>query len=178
MGGFGSGDWDRHTKKTTVEECRSLDVNQLARSGMLRVGAAGDFCWEQHCVGGRHFFVKFSTLGDDAKRILRLSYRLCSDCWDNSEDAEFEDVTMSIRLQATPMHFGGERWWFVCPLVEGSVPCNRRVCKLYLPPGSRYFGCRICHDLTYESCQQAHQLERLLAPGRVEKIMRLSDWKG
>ena len=26
--------------------------------------------------------------------------------------------------------------------------------KLYLPPGSRYFGCRRCHRLTYTSCQE------------------------
>jgi hypothetical protein len=26
--------------------------------------------------------------------------------------------------------------------------------KLYLPPYSRYFGCRLCHDLTYRSAQE------------------------
>ena len=32
--------------------------------------------------------------------------------------------------------------------------CNRRVAKLYLPPGGRYFGCRLCHGLTYKSAQE------------------------
>jgi hypothetical protein len=30
----------------------------------------------------------------------------------------------------------------------------RRVGKLYLPPGERYFGCRCCHRLTYRSVQE------------------------
>ena len=32
--------------------------------------------------------------------------------------------------------------------------CNRRVAKLYLPPGGRYFGCRHCYRLTYRSVQE------------------------
>ena len=43
--------------------------------------------------------------------------------------------------------------FFVCPLVVRGSPCERRVGKLYLPPGGRYFGCRLCYDLTYESDQ-------------------------
>jgi len=39
--------------------------------------------------------------------------------------------------------------------------CGRRVGKLYLPPGGRYFGCRQCHDLTYTSCQESHRYDRL-----------------
>jgi hypothetical protein len=26
--------------------------------------------------------------------------------------------------------------------------------SLYLPPGGRYFGCRLCHRLTYRSVQE------------------------
>jgi hypothetical protein len=39
-------------------------------------------------------------------------------------------------------------------LVVSGSPCYRRVGKLYLPPGGRYFGCRHCYDLTYTSCQE------------------------
>jgi len=48
-------------------------------------------------------------------------------------------------------------------LTVNGVACNRRVGKLYLPPGGRYFGCRACYDLAYRSSQRAHQLERTLA---------------
>lgn len=66
---------------------------------------------------------------------------------------DLEDVESSIRLQSTPTQFDGERLWFTCPLVA----CNRRAGKLHLPPGEKYFGCRTCHNLTYRSCQEAHQ---------------------
>jgi hypothetical protein len=58
------------------------------------------------------------------------------------------------------------RWWFVCPLILGGVPCGRRVGKLHLPPQGRYFGCRRCHGLTYASCRESHTYDgviRLLA---------------
>jgi hypothetical protein len=38
MGGIGSGDWYTFNKKTTVEECRSLDVRRLHREGLLKPG--------------------------------------------------------------------------------------------------------------------------------------------
>jgi hypothetical protein len=44
-------------------------------------------------------------------------------------------------------------------LVVGGVPCGRRAGKLYLPPGGRYFGCRLCHGLTYTSCQESHKYD-------------------
>lgn len=35
--------------------------------------------------------------------------------------------------------------------------------KLYLPPGEHRFGCRQCHDLTYESSQESHMTDKLAA---------------
>jgi hypothetical protein len=65
-----------------------------------------------------------------------------------------KDEDYRVGLEATRPRFGGLRWWFLCPLVVRGVPCGRRVGKLYLPPGGRYFGCRHCHDLTYRSAQE------------------------
>jgi hypothetical protein len=38
-------------------------------------------------------------------------------------------------------------------MVSGQA-CNRRVGKLYFPPGGRYFGCRHCYCLTYRTVQE------------------------
>jgi hypothetical protein len=67
------------------------------------------------------------------------------------------DVQLPISLEPLPQHFGGIRWWARCPLILDGRPCRRRVGKLYLPPGARYFGCRGCYGLTYTSCQESHQ---------------------
>jgi hypothetical protein len=39
MGGIGSGSWYRFNKKTTTDECHSIDVRHLHRNGLLRPGA-------------------------------------------------------------------------------------------------------------------------------------------
>ena len=58
MGGEGSGNWYRFNKKTTVEECRSLDVRRLHREeGLLRPGWLFSWSWsrsgrEMASIGG------------------------------------------------------------------------------------------------------------------------------
>ena len=90
------------------------------------------------------------------------------------------DVDQSIRLTNTQPNFGGLRRWFVCPLVVSGRACRRRIGKLYLPPGQKYFGCRRCYDLTYQSCRDSHRFDSLYAdlgarlgvPGKaIEKIL-------
>ena len=66
-----------------------------------------------------------------------------------------EAVSYSVRLATTTPNYGGIRWWFLCPLAPNRSPCYRRVAKLYVPPGGKYFGCRTCHDLTYTTCQES-----------------------
>jgi hypothetical protein len=68
--------------------------------------------------------------------------------------ASGQAIDYRVRLTTTRQRFGGLRWWFVCPLLVRDQPCDRRVGKLYLPPGARYYGCRHCYELTYKSCQE------------------------
>ena len=68
-----------------------------------------------------------------------LSYR-----W-RQTDEEWQSIELPIPLETTQPRFGGLRWWGRCPLAVSGVACRRRVAKLYLPPGERYFGCRVCH---------------------------------
>jgi len=70
------------------------------------------------------------------------------------------DVRIPVDLQTSPVHFGGFRWWFTCPLICNDVPCRRRVAKLYSAPRSPYFGCRKCMGLTYESCRDSQTKAR------------------
>ena len=153
MGGLGSGNFeDRYGRKQTVEESWSLDVNELASGGLLATGAEGILHWLELGTAKDAASVSFATfLSDGGERIFRLSYR-----WDNSED-----TCIPIRLQTTKPYFGGVRFWFTCPLInEQGDACSRRVAKLYLPSGERYFGCRVCHNLTYRSCREAGEWER------------------
>ena len=60
-----------------------------------------------------------------------------------------------VELVSTRPHYGGLRWWFLCPLIVAGHACQRRVRKLYLPPGGNYFGCRHCGELNYTSQREA-----------------------
>ncbi len=148
MGGPGSGNvWNRPGKRSTVED--SLVVSVWDFQKRLYAGAAGAITWTW-TSGGSSTIGYFVTETDDDDLAVTLYYR-----WRGTED-----VIEPVRMQTTPTQFGGSRWWFTCPLVVGGNACNRRAGKLYLSPGSRYFGCRQCHKLTYRSCQESHQMER------------------
>jgi hypothetical protein len=80
--------------------------------------------------------------------ILSYSHR-------SRQGAEWETVKEPVPLEWTPCNFGGERPWFVCP----GAGCDRRVAKLYGP--GKYFLCRHCYDLRYES-QREDKKDRAL----------------
>jgi hypothetical protein len=96
---------------------------------------------------------------------IRLMYRNC----DSGEVMDYR-----IHLDTTDPNFDGWRFWFLCPLTVGARMCGKRVAKLYLPPGARYFGCRHCHDLTYLSCQRSDKrISRLRRnPDLLDAIIR------
>lgn len=159
MGGYGSGSWHWNTKRT-VESCLPLDINKLRRKRLLYDPSPGDSAWGSLAWHSTRTKEKTGSAGYwiewvDGGIIYRLQYK-----------AGEVEVDLPVQIERIPQNFGGDRWWFRCPLVVNGIPCQRRCGKLYLPPGSRYFGCRHCHDLTYTSCNESHQFDsmaRLLA---------------
>lgn len=57
--------------------------------------------------------------------------------------AKITTTGQPIRLTTTDCHFGGKRYWLVCP------NCSRRIGILYKKPTSELLLCRKCHNLTY-----------------------------
>jgi len=147
MGGYGSGRWGWHCKKTTVEKCLQLDTDRLNREGMLSWGLRWLGIWRWTYADGATCSISLEVnTTDQARPWVRLFY---------TDKRKEQDVDYRVMLQTTRPHFGGWRWWFTCPLVVNGQSCGRRVRKLYLPPRGLYFGCRHCYDLTYTSCQES-----------------------
>ena len=88
--------------------------------------------------------------GDDRPEQITSLYRQ----WSGTA-GEWEDVEEPVPLSWTACNFGGERPWFVCPGARG----GRKVAVLYGP--RRYFLCRHCYDLVYES-QRENDMSRAL----------------
>lgn len=144
MGGIGSGNRYVFGKKDTVESRNQLDVNRLNRKGLLQPGVSGSVDWSR---GDR----SLGSIGLRAERgslILDYQHR-------RSPSSEWEEVRYPVRLTWTPCNFGGRRPWFICPGVVNGRYCGRRVGTLF--NGGKYFLCRHCYDLTYQSRQDGYR---------------------
>jgi hypothetical protein len=145
MGGFGSG-W-QGSKKATVEESLVLSISALMRKKALEAGnrISGSWHWTIQGQEWPHATIGYDAdLRDPDAAWIRLHYK-----------ANDEPVDYKIRLVSTRPHYGGLRWWFICPLVRRDGGPPRQVAKLYLPPGGRYFASRVGHWITYTSCQES-----------------------
>ena len=126
MGGYCSG---RPGWRAKCENLLSIDVRRWARGGFL---ARGYFRW-QWTVNG-HNGCSIAVWPYQTAGRVELDY---------SKDGE--KYRYGVNLTSTRCHLGGNRTWFRCPTWK----CNRRAAKLYL--GSRYFACRRCYRLAYQS---------------------------
>ena len=123
MGGYGSG---RRSHKPKVEECISLDSNQLSRDGCLKNGWNGSKVWSRNGA-------KISSIGMRATADhLYLGYK-----------SEFYgSVIQPVQIERMPCRYGGSRAYFRCK-------CGRRVIKLYCL--SKLFLCRHCSGIFHGS---------------------------
>jgi hypothetical protein len=138
MGGVGSGNWYRFDKKTTADECQSVDVRYLHREGLLTPGHWFSLRWSR--ANRETGSIRCTVMGNEKAERVILTYRHRS-----GPSGEWKEVREPVELAWTACNFGRERPWFICP---GSG-CGRRVALLYGP--GRYFLCRHCYDLVYES---------------------------
>jgi hypothetical protein len=148
MGGVGSGNWYRFNKKTTTSECQRVDVRYLHREGLLKPGRWFSLRWSRANRETGSIQVVVSGDGRPERFTLLYGHR-------SGASGEWEDVQEPVLLSWTACTFGGERPWFVCP----GAGCGRRVALLYGP--GRYFLCRHCYDLVYES-QRENEMNRAL----------------
>jgi hypothetical protein len=150
MGGLGSGR-QAEVYSGTVEDALSLDVNWLVKEGIIRQGCKtnGIITWSQ--TAGITSSIGYESYCEIDSGNIRLSYTLRHMAWADS------DISYYIDLVTTKPNFGGVRWWFICP----GERCEKRVGKLYQPPGAQYFLCRTCQNLTYTSCRDSHKFDAL-----------------
>ena len=140
MGGPGSGQTPARgaAKRSTVEDSLVLTASTLICQKALRPWArtAGSWSWRYDGEGRPFATIGYEAdLTDESDAWLRLRYR-----------ADGEPLDYPIQLVTTIPNYGGRRWWFICPLSRDDGGPPRRVAKLYLPPGERYFGSREAYD--------------------------------
>jgi hypothetical protein len=139
MGGW---HWD---KKDTVEDCRTVSIAFLRKNDYLCGWRSGTISWTNWC-GEKTASIGVTVSTMDGENHTRFQYTHI-----HRSTGEKTECDYKVQLVTTPCHLGGVRWWFICPLSKNGVYCGRRVGKLYLPPGGKYYGCRHCYGLSYES---------------------------
>ena len=124
--------------KATVEDCQSLDTNDFARRGCLKEGLSrsGDLRWTRadHETGSCGFYADVM----DTYASITFYY--------NYDGSRHPDVKVNLSWYSPG--FGGRRYLFVCPY------CGRRMRTLHIREGE--IACRVCHHLTYQSCNESH----------------------
>jgi len=161
MGGFGSGR-NYYAATPDVEECRSIDSDQLSDTIDAPDGAYAEISWgDDTTIRAVVVNAEESEYAD----ALRFKYTARPGT-DDAEQYEYK-----VNLDYTEPHFGGVRVWFLCPW------CRTRRGKLYLPPGEERFACRECHDLQYRSSRDSgNELKR--AEQRFRKAFSKADKDG
>jgi hypothetical protein len=138
VGGWGSGRSGWHP---VVEDGLTLDFGFLRRLG----GRSGTLWWSR---GGE----RIASIGWElhlAAEMLTLNYVVGD---------ERRPIGQFIHLVMTRPHFGGVRWWMVCPAT------GRRVAKLHMYGGRNYFVSRQALGMAYRS-QREDVMDRALRRG-------------
>ena len=158
MGGTGSG---RGRTKTSVADCRAIDIGELCDGGRLAGRPRGEIRW----VEARSGYI-----------LGRLSYTIAELLWFGGEVL----LTLTLHYENRPgaPHSctdivlvgggAGRRYYAECPF------CVRRVRKLYAPPGQEHFLCWRCHGLVH---RRVPALEKLAAQADVRAAIG-SLWQG
>lgn len=116
---------------------RKHDYFRGVRTGTITWTRSGMWGESKSSVG-----IEVSILSGEG--YLRIHYTQTDRDTDEKKDFDYK-----IQLTTTPCHFGGKRYWFICPWYRNGVYCGRRVGVLY--KDGDYFACRHCYELTYHA---------------------------
>lgn len=115
----------RPRQRTCLEHGLKLDLNKLARQGLVRRGARSG-----------PFLIRWSWTytGDEiASGLITANMEREYEGWLRIQIGE---LVQTIILVPRPRHFGGHQWYFVCPVT------NRYCSVVWMPPGASRFCSR------------------------------------
>lgn len=108
-----------------------LGISNLTRAGVFRTGPGHFWRWTWWVGEGEDkketASMGMTTWGAEGRvTALQFIYTI------TRSTGEKDSLDYQVEVVATACNFGGERYWFICPLVKGGCRCGRRVTKL--PP--------------------------------------------
>lgn len=140
MGGYGSG--RRWSSKSTTDDHLRLRIGYLYCNGWLREGASSVLQWKSKGEA----IASIGIYACAGQITLKYRHQRAGEDWQSLEYPVWVDFTVC--------NYGGTRPWFCCP----GRGCSRRVAILYC---SRFFVCRRCLQLVYESQRESPAYRQL-----------------
>jgi hypothetical protein len=105
MGGVGSGNYYRFDKKTTADDCHSVDIRHLHRHGLLKLGGWFSLRWSR--AGRESGSIWGIVDSSHPPKSMTLLYR-----HRRGLAREWGEVRETVPLEWTPCNPGGRRrWW-------------------------------------------------------------------
>jgi len=138
MGGYGSGQRDG---RPLANEALTIDIAWMIRKGMAVPGKSviGSLNWT--CRGEPSGEIGYQCdMRELDKAVLTLRFDTIRR-WTGAKQSHVQTVPLTF----TRPHFGGKRWWMLCPFTA------ERVGKLYCPAGAEKFASRKAYDIGYYS---------------------------
>jgi hypothetical protein len=156
---------------TTEDLPNILSVTKLRRLGLLKDSTLEKFT-VIHLAAGLRVMVneKHDPVTGDVFRV-RYSYACL--------DGITRDFDFSIPLVSTACHYGGARWWFLCP-------CTGRRCAVLYLQVNGHFACRQAIGLIYPDQKATKRLRLFIrCLGRnftkaiiLQRSIKFWSWKG
>jgi hypothetical protein len=132
--------------KDVVEDCKKVEIWWLKKYEYLNGFKYGGMEWKNG-LNDNKSSIGFSV--DTRDLYIRFQYTQTDYYTEEKSSMDYK-----FSLTTTKCNFGGIRHWFICGLYKSNHFCGRRVAVLYKPPGSKWFGCRHCWELSYSDRQQ------------------------
>jgi hypothetical protein len=156
-------------KKPVSDDLLSIDVFWLNMKGYFEGYRSGGIQWSHGYDSNRSSIGLVGNIKGDNPHV-RLIYAHTD--WRTGIK---ESLDYRVAITGSVCNFGGLRYWFICPLSTDGETCGRRVATLYKV--GKYFGCRTCHRVTYDTRNTSRRfrgLERFFqADRKLEKLSKL-----
>ena len=146
------------SNRSIVEDSLTISIQWLKENGYLVGFKSGNLQWRDssgEITSSIGIHVRIS-MDEVLASHIRFVYSRKDTLTEQQQEFDYKAEIIRTKCQ-----YGGYRYWFLCPLLKNGQKCNRRIGKLYVPPGEDVFGCRQCHHLTYQSSKESHRFDRL-----------------
>jgi hypothetical protein len=155
----------RQRQRACLQHGLKLDLNQLARQGLIRRGATTGprfIRWTRSYIGEE---IAGGWISADMLGEIEGSVRI-----------RIGELDQTIILIARRRHYGGQQWYFMCPAM------NHPASVLWMPPGARRFASRqawpgqVAYNSQFMTADERAHLGKSKIKSRLIGVLDPDEW--